>query len=84
MKFHMLDSFGFLMVKTWSKIDYKTEKVNGVVMNLEDHTKTSSPQRKHIQEVLEVSSGQYPKFDHTAQSYIELKIKASVLSYKIQ
>jgi len=46
-------------------------------MNLEDHTKTSSPQRKRIQEVLEVSSGQYPKFDHTAQSYIQGKIKTT-------
>ena len=38
-----------------------------------DNSKIASPQRLHIQEVLEIFSSQYPKYGHTAQSYIKDK-----------
>jgi hypothetical protein len=44
-----------------------------IILTELDNSKIASPQRMHIQEVLEVFSSQYPKYDHTAQSYIKWK-----------
>jgi hypothetical protein len=44
-----------------------------IILTELDNSKIASPQRMHIQEVLEVFSSQYPKYDHTAQSYIKGK-----------
>ena len=51
-----------------------------IVLTDSDNSKIASPQRLHIQEALEIFSSQYPKYGHTAQSYIEGK-KIKALSY---